>query len=48
VSAVSDNSPSKEDKTFLKQRIERAQKLQNGLEQILGNPLVKLLTGIKN
>ena len=32
---------------FLKQRIERAKKLQKGLDRVLGNPLVRLLTGVK-
>ena len=40
-------SSTKDEVDFLKQRIERARKLQNGLEKILGNPIVKLLTGIK-
>jgi DNA-binding transcriptional regulator GbsR (MarR family) len=34
--------------SFLKQRIERAKKLQRGLDRVLGNPLVRLLTGMKN
>ena len=29
------------------ERIERAKKLQSGLGRVLGNPLVRLLTGIK-
>ena len=41
-------SSTKGEVEFLKQRIERARKLQNGLEKVLGNPIVKLLTGIKN
>lgn len=44
---ISDNSPSSDEIVFLKQRITRAKKLQNGLERVLGNPLVRLLTGIK-
>ncbi|WP_136810712.1 GbsR/MarR family transcriptional regulator [Desulfosediminicola flagellatus] len=48
ISDIPDDSPSKNELIFLKQRIERAQKLKNGLEQVLGNPLVKLLTGIKS
>jgi len=42
------SSSTKEEADFLRQRIERARKLQNGLEKILGNPIIKLLTGIKN
>ena len=41
-------SSTKDEVDFLKQRIERARKLQNGLEKVLGNPIIKLLTGIKN
>lgn len=48
IAQVSENSPIKDEVAFLKQRINRAQKLQNGLERILGNPLVRLLTGIKS
>lgn len=33
---------------FLMQRIERAKKLQKGLDRVLGNPLVKLLTRAKS
>lgn len=33
---------------FIKMRIERAKKLQTSLEKILGNPIIKLLTGIKD
>lgn len=36
-----------EELLFLKQRIVRAKKLQKGLDRVLGNPLVKLLTEIK-
>ena len=45
---VSDDSPTKTESVFLKKRILRAQKLQNSLERILGNPIVKLLTGTKD
>jgi DNA-binding transcriptional regulator GbsR (MarR family) len=48
IAEVSENSPTKDEAAFLQQRINRAKKLQNGLEQILGNPLVRLLTGIKS
>jgi DNA-binding transcriptional regulator GbsR (MarR family) len=48
IAQVSGNSPIKDEAAFLKQRINRAQKLQNGLERILGNPLVRLLTSIKS
>lgn len=47
ITEVSGNSPMKDEVAFLEQRINRAKKLQNGLERILGNPLVRLLTGIK-
>jgi DNA-binding transcriptional regulator GbsR (MarR family) len=47
LSEVPENSPMKYEANFLEQRINRAKKLQNGLERILGNPLVRLLTGIK-
>ena len=33
---------------FLTQRIERAKKLQKGLDRVIGNPLVRLLTGAKD
>lgn len=42
------SSSTKEEADFLRQRIERARKLQNGLEKVLGNPIIKLLTGIKS
>ena len=48
INELSENTLLNDEVHFLRQRIERAQKLQNGLERILGNPLVKLLTGIKN
>jgi DNA-binding transcriptional regulator GbsR (MarR family) len=48
IAQVSENSSIKDEVAFLTQRINRAQKLQNGLERILGNPLVRLLTGIKS
>lgn len=41
------DSPVKDDTAFLKQRIVRAQKLQSGLERVLGNPLVNLLAGLR-
>jgi len=47
ISAVSKNSLTESEAIFLRQRLERAKKLQTGLERVLGNPLVKLLTGIK-
>lgn len=45
---IPEDSPVKEDLTFLKQRIVRAQKLQSGLERVLGNPLVSLLAGLRS
>ncbi len=42
ISAVSNDS-SRDELLFVQRRIERAKKLQNGLEKILGNPLLKLL-----
>lgn len=42
------HSATKKEADFLRQRIERARKLQNGLEKVLGNPIIKLLTGIKS
>lgn len=33
---------------FLRQRIQRAKKLQTNFERVLNNPLVNFLTGIKN
>jgi len=44
---IPDDSPCADEMIFLRNRIERAEKLRNGLERILGNPLVRLLTGIK-
>lgn len=40
-------SQAPEEVVFLTQRIERAKKLQKGLDRVLGNPLVKLITEIK-
>ena len=48
INTIPNNSEIKEDTVFLKKRIERAIKLQKGLERIMGNPLVKLLTGINS
>ncbi|KJS01668.1 MAG: hypothetical protein VR65_07920 [Desulfobulbaceae bacterium BRH_c16a] len=45
--AASRNSSKKDELVFLRQRIERAKNLQKGLEKVLGNPLVRLLTSIK-
>lgn len=47
IGAISTYSAVKDDLEFLQQRIRRAKKLQNGLEKVLGNPLVKLLAGIR-
>ena len=44
---IPESSPAKDDMVFLKQRIVRAQKLQSGLERVLGNPLVSLLAGLR-
>lgn len=44
---IPESSPVKDDMAFLKQRIVRAQKLQSGLERVLGNPLVSLLAGLR-
>lgn len=46
VQDLPEQSTEKNEVVFIRQRIERAKKLQNGLKKILGNPLVKLLTGI--
>ncbi len=43
ISTVSGDSTQNEDLLFVQRRIERAKKLQSGLEKILGNPLLKLL-----
>jgi DNA-binding transcriptional regulator GbsR (MarR family) len=48
IKSIPEASQSLDDISFLKQRIERAKKLQKGLERVLGNPLVKLLTGAKD
>ena len=48
IGEIPENSPAKEDLAFLKQRIVRAQKLQSGLERVLGNPLVSLLAGLRS
>ncbi|WP_163339207.1 GbsR/MarR family transcriptional regulator [Desulfopila sp. IMCC35008] len=48
VSEIPNESTSSKELEFLKNRIQRARKLQKGLEVILGNPLVRLLTSIKN
>lgn len=46
--ATTDATNQDQEAVFLRQRIERAKKLQKGLEQILGNPLIKLLAAIKS
>lgn len=43
ISAASTGAKNSSDVLFLQQRIQRAKKLQTGLEKILGNPLLKLL-----
>lgn len=48
LSTISANSSIDYETVFLQQRIARAKKLQKGLELVLGNPFVKLLTGIKD
>lgn len=48
VAEIPENSNMIDEVNFLKQRIYRAKKLQNGLDRILGNPLVRLLTGVRN
>lgn len=48
VSSIKDASDYQHELVFLRQRIARAKKLQNGLENILGNPLLKLLAAIKS
>lgn len=48
VRSVPQESQTRHEVAFLKQRIERAKKLQKGLDRVLGNPLVRLLTGVKN
>lgn len=45
---ISHESPEMDEFIFLRKRILRAQKLQSGLERVLGNPLLKLLTGVKD
>jgi hypothetical protein len=44
---ISGNFPVKDDMAFLKQRIVKAKKFQNGLERVLGNPMVSLLAGLR-
>lgn len=48
INDISTDSPLNDEIIFLRKRIERAKKLQNGLERIFGNPLVRLLAGIKS
>lgn len=48
VQSIPQESQTRHEVAFLKQRIERAKKLQKGLDRVLGNPLVRLLTGVKN
>ena len=48
IEEIPEHSTSKDEVLFLKQRMARAKKLQNGLERVLGNPLIRLLTGIKS
>lgn len=48
IELVSSDSETKNEGAFLRQRIDRAKKLQKGLDRLLGNPIVSLLTGIKD
>lgn len=49
ISSIPDDEPAlHQEVVFLRQRIERAKKLQSGLERILGNPLIKLLAAMKS
>lgn len=48
VRSVPQESQTRHEVAFLKQRIERAKKLQKSLDRVLGNPLVRLLMGVKN
>lgn len=48
INAFPDDTASKYEIVFLRQRIERAKKLQGGIESILGNPLLRLLAAIKS
>ena len=48
VKKIPEESLALEEVIFLKQRIERAKKLQKGLDRVLGNPLVRLLTRAKS
>lgn len=47
VDKLPDESNGLVDVEFLRQRIRRAQKLQRGLERVLGSPLVRLLAGLR-
>ena len=48
INAIQDDTASNHEIVFLRQRIERAKKLQGGIESILGNPLLRLLAAIKS
>jgi len=48
VKNIPDESRALGEVAFLTQRIERAKKLQKGLDRVLGNPLVRLLTRAKS
>lgn len=48
VKSIPQESHTRHEVAFLRQRIERAKKLQKGLDRVLGNPLVRLLTGVKS
>lgn len=48
VKNIPEESQASDEVAFLTQRIERAKKLQKGLDRVLGNPLVRLLTGAKS
>ena len=48
VKNIPEESPALDEVAFLTQRIERAKKLQKGLDRVLGNPLVRLLTRAKS
>ncbi len=47
IQALPEDTSARDDRAFLQQRIKRAQKLQNGLEKILENPVIRLISGAR-
>jgi DNA-binding transcriptional regulator GbsR (MarR family) len=47
IQTLSEDTFARDDLAFLQQRIKRAQKLQNGLEKVLENPVMRFISGAR-